>query len=77
MFTIYAVYRRYTMPRKMISVDEKDYRKLVKAKGKLETETGRDLSLGEAIGWIALGALAGYGLVKLAQELSKDKEGQK
>lgn len=65
------------MPRKMISVDEEDYRKLVKAKGKLEAETGKDLSLGEAVGWIALGALLGYTLVKLGQELSKDEEGQK
>lgn len=65
------------MPRKMISVDEEDYRKLVKAKGKLEAETGKPLSLGEAVGWIALGALAGYGLVKLAQELSKSEDGQK
>ena len=60
--------------RKMISVDEETYRKLVKAKGELEAKTGRDLTLGEAVGWVALGAVAGYGLVKLAQELMKEEE---
>ena len=59
--------------RKMISVDEETYRKLVKAKGELEAKTGKDLTLGEAVGWVALGALAGYGLMKLAQELMKEE----
>lgn len=60
--------------RKMISVDEETYRQLVKAKGELEAKTGRDLTLGEAVGWVALGALAGYGLVRLAQELMKEEK---
>lgn len=37
------------MTRKMISVNEDAYRQLVRAKGKLEMETGEDLTLGEAL----------------------------
>ena len=62
------------MPRKMISVDEETYRELVKTKGKLEAETGKDLTLGQAIEWALIGVLAGYGLAKLAEKLSEDDE---
>jgi hypothetical protein len=61
------------MARRMVSIDEDTYRQLVRAKGKLEMETGRDLTLGEAIGAIALGLLAGYGLGKLVEELSRER----
>ena len=61
------------MDRKMISVDEATYKQLVKAKATLELKAERDISLGEAVGAIALGALLGYGIVKIAEELAKKK----
>ena len=59
------------MQRKMISVDQEAYKQLVKAKATLELKTERDISLGEALGAIALGALLGYGIAKIAEELKK------
>jgi len=60
-----------TAERKMISVDEETYKQLIKAKATLELKAEKDISLGEAIGAIALGALLGYGMVKIAEELKK------
>ena len=57
--------------RKMISLDEETYKQLVRAKATLELKSERDISLGEAVGAIALGALLGYGLAKIAEELKK------
>ena len=53
------------MSRKMVSIPEDEYRQLVKAKGKLEMETGVDVSIGETIGYLALGFLAGYAAKKI------------
>jgi hypothetical protein len=55
----------------MISVDEATYRQIVKAKGKLEMESGEDLSLGEVVAGAAVLVLAGIGLAKLLDDLSK------
>ena len=57
--------------RRMISVDEDTYRQIVKAKGKLEMESGEDLSLGEVVAGAAVLVLAGIGLAKLLEDLSK------
>jgi len=57
--------------RRMISVDEATYRQIVKAKGKLEMESGEDLSLGEVVAGAAVLVLAGIGLAKLLDDLSK------
>jgi len=57
--------------RRMISVDEATYRQIVKAKGKLEMESGEDLSLGEVVAGAAVLVLAGIGLAKLLDGLSK------
>ena len=57
--------------RRMISVDEDTYRQIVRAKGKLEMESGEDLSLGEVVAGAAILVLAGIGLAKLLDELSK------
>ena len=59
------------MARKMVSISEDDYRELVRAKGKLEMESGEDLSLGDAVAAAALVILAGYGMAKILEELSK------
>ena len=57
--------------RRMISVDEETYKQIVKAKGKLEMESGEDLSLGEVVAGAAVLVLAGIGLAKLLDDLSK------
>jgi hypothetical protein len=59
------------MTRKMISVDEEDYKELVRARGKLEQETGEPISLGDVVAVAALGILAGIGIAKIVDELSK------
>lgn len=59
------------MGRKMVSISEDDYRELVRAKGKLEMESGQDISLGDAVAVAAVAILAGYGLSKILEELSK------
>jgi len=58
--------------RKMISVDEQTYKQLMKAKAELEQKSGKGLSLGQAVGVFIAGAVAGYGITKLAQELMKE-----
>jgi len=55
----------------MIAVDDDAYREIVKAKGKLEMETGKDLSLADAVAVTAIVVLAGYGLAKALEALSK------
>lgn len=62
------------MIRKTIAVDEDTYRELVKAKAQLELKSEKNLTLGQAIGAIAIGALAGYGLAKMAEYLVKDED---
>jgi hypothetical protein len=57
--------------RRMISVDDDTYRQIVKAKGRLEMESGEDLSLGEVVAGVAILVLAGYGLAKILEEISK------
>jgi len=57
--------------RRMISVDEATYKQIVRAKGKLEMESGEDLSLGEVVAGAAVLVLAGIGLAKLLDDLSK------
>ena len=57
--------------RRMISVDEETYKQIVRAKGKLEMESGEDLSLGEVVAGAAVLVLAGIGLAKLLDDLSK------
>ncbi len=59
--------------RRMISVDEDTYRQIVKAKGKLEMESGEDLSLGEVVAGAAILVLAGYGLAKILEGLKKER----
>lgn len=62
------------MPRKMIAIDEEEYRELVKAKGKMEMESGRDITLGEAVAIAAAGILTGWALSKLMEELDDESE---
>jgi hypothetical protein len=62
------------MPRKMIAIDEEEYRELVRAKGKMEMESGRDMTLGEAVAIAAAGILTGWALSKLLDEI--DGEGE-
>ena len=57
--------------RRMISVDDETYKQIVRAKGKLEMESGEDLSLGEVVAGAAVLVLAGIGLAKLLDDLSK------
>ena len=59
------------MNRKMISLDEEDYKDLVRARGKLEQETGQTISLGDVVAVAALGILAGIGIAKILEDLSK------
>jgi len=61
------------MQRKMIAIDEDEYKKLIKLKGKLEMESGNDLSMGDTIALAATVILAGYGLSKILEELSKKR----
>jgi len=60
--------------RKMVAIDEESYRELIKAKGKLEMETGNRVSLADAIAATAVVVLAGYGLVKAVEALSQRKD---
>jgi hypothetical protein len=55
----------------MISVDDDTYRQIVKAKGRLEMESGEDLSLGEVVAGAAILVLAGIGLAKILEDLKK------
>jgi len=57
--------------RRMISVDDDTYRQIVKAKGRLEMESGEDLSLGEVVAGAAILVLAGIGLAKILEDLKK------
>jgi len=58
----------------MIAIDEEEYRELVKAKGKMEMESGRDITLGEAVAIAAAGILTGWALSKLMEELDDESE---
>jgi len=57
--------------RRMISVDDDTYRQIVKAKGRLEMESGEDLSIGEVVAGAAILVLAGIGLAKILEDLKK------
>ena len=57
--------------RRMISVDDDTYRQIVRAKGRLEMESGEDLSLGEVVAGAAILVLAGIGLAKILEDLKK------
>lgn len=59
------------MTRRMVSIPEEDYKRLVQAKGKLEMESGQDTSLGDVVAAAAVLILAGYGLSKFLEEVSK------
>jgi len=54
-------------------LDEETYKKLVKAKAKLELQEEEDISLSEALGAIIFGGLALYGAAKLWEEYTKKK----
>lgn len=41
------------MPRKMIAIKEEEYKELIRAKGRLQAELAKDLSLGDTIGILA------------------------
>ena len=69
--SILSLLRMSPANRRMISVDEETYRELVKARGKLEMESGEALSLGEVVAGAAVLVLAGYGLAKMLEEISK------
>ena len=69
--SILSLLRMSPANRRMISVDEDTYRQIVRAKGKLEMESGEDLSLGEVVAGAAILVLAGVGLAKILDELSK------
>lgn len=62
------------MPRRMISVDEETYRQIVRAKGKLEMDSGEDITLGRAVGLFALGVLAGVTTALVLEELKKGEK---
>jgi len=68
MYQIYAS----LMSRKMIAMDEAVYRQLVKAKGKMEMLTGKNISLGHAIGVAVGGVLTGIGVKKLLESLEDE-----
>jgi hypothetical protein len=58
----------------MIAIDEEEYRELVRAKGKMEMESGRDMTLGEAVAIAAAGILTGMALSMLLERM--DDEGE-
>ena len=62
--------------RKTVSIDERTYRKLVRAKAQLELEEEEDISLAEALGAIVVGGLAVYTMAKLWEEYKKSKGGE-
>ena len=62
------------MPRKMIAIDEEEYRNLIKAKGRMEMESGKDLTLGQAIGIAATGVLIGLATAKLLEIINEEDD---
>ena len=56
---------------KTVRVDDKQYRQLVSAKGKMEMESGIKLSFGEAVSALAGGFLEELDATKLIENLKK------
>ena len=58
----------------MVAMGEDEYKELVKAKGRMEMESGIDLTIGQAIAIAAAGVLTGAAIAVLVERWLTEKE---